>query len=557
MLKWKHVKLVTVVLTTALCVFPELAAGAERAAAVEPLRVLILTGKHNHDWRKTTPALKRIYEDSGRFLVDVTEDPSGCDAETFAEYDVLVSNWTNWPSEEREWGEETEEALLDFVRSGKGFVVFHAGGSSFYDWREFHELIGATWGKGVTGHGPAHKFKVTIADNDHPVTRGVEDFSITDELWHNVSTQPTMQVLATAFSAKEHGGRNKDEPVAICTQSGKGRCFNLVLGHDVEAIEAPGWKTLMLRGSEWAATGKVTIRPVADKPAYSWEQTDTSLALLNHGRVVWRLNYDKSEGKPYFHPICLPDGSELTWLRPPDHPWHRALWFSWKYIDGLNYWEEDPATGLSQGRTETVAVRVSPAEDYSAHVEIEFSYHAPGEPAVLTEKRKLHVTPPDERGRYRIDWDSTFAAGGEDVLLDRTPIEGEPEGESWGGYAGLSVRFAESTSGWQVLDSEGRRGLDGNRMRARWLDLSVRTAGGTLGGIAVLDHPANLRSPAPWYVTMDPAVPFAYFSPAVLYYEPYVIAAGQALRLRYRVLVHPGAGDKQTLEGEWREWREK
>jgi hypothetical protein len=230
---------------------------------------------------------------------------------------------------------------------------------------------------------------------------------------------------------------------------------------------------------------------------------------------------------------------------------------SWKYIDGVNYWEEDPATGLSQGRTEIVAVRVSPGEDHSAHVEMKLSYHPPGEPAVLTEKLELRITPPDKHGRYSIDWDSTFTAGGKDVLLDRTPIEGEPGGESWGGYAGLSVRFAKSTSDWQVLDSEDRRGLDANRKRARWLDFSLRTAGGAPGGIAILDHPDNLRSPTPWYVTMDPAVPFAYFSPAILYYEPYVIAAGRALRLRYRVLVHPGAGEKQTLESEWGEWSGK
>lgn len=252
------------------------AAGADDSAGSDPLRVLIFTGKHNHEWEKTTPALKKIYEESGRFVVDVTTDPSTCDTRTFAKYDVVVSNWTNWPSEEREWGPETEKAFLEFVRNGKGFALFHAGGSTFYDWPEFHQLIGATWGKtdtgatwggGATGHGRIHRFKVTITDKNHPVTRGVKDFWITDELWHNMATQPTMHVLATAFSAKNKGGSDKDEPVVMWTEFGKGRCFNLALGHNVAAMETPGWKTLMLRGTEWAATGKATIETAADPDA--------------------------------------------------------------------------------------------------------------------------------------------------------------------------------------------------------------------------------------------------------------------------------------------------
>ena len=72
-----------------------------------------------------------------------------------------------------------------------------------------------------------------------------------------MATQPEKKVLATAFSAKDRGGSGQDEPVAMTTEFGRGRCFNLVLGHNVAAMENAGFQTLLVRGVEWAATGKV------------------------------------------------------------------------------------------------------------------------------------------------------------------------------------------------------------------------------------------------------------------------------------------------------------
>ncbi|MFQ6035821.1 MAG: PmoA family protein [Sedimentisphaerales bacterium] len=301
-----------------------------------------------------------------------------------------------------------------------------------------------------------------------------------------------------------------------------------------------------------AFTLLLTAKIIAEEPNYSWRQTDSSLALLNHERIVWQLNFDKKAGKTYFHPVALTDGTVLTWLSPPDHPWHRALWFSWKYINGLNYWEEDRKTGLSEGRTNLVDIKLTPHDDYSAQIEMNLSYHPPGKPAVLTEKRLISISKPDENGRYRIDWQSSFTAGAQDVLLDRTPIPGEKDGKSWGGYAGLSVRIAKDISDWQVLDSEGRKGIEAHGKKARWLDFSGKTANGKTAGITIFDHPDNLRHPSPWFVIMDSKVPFGYFSPAVLFHKPYTLAAGKSLELRYRIFIHPERGDKEMLEKEWK-----
>ncbi len=530
-------------------------------SGANPLRVLILSGRNNHNWKQTTPELLKLYQASPRFVANVTEDPTTCTADVLAKYDVLVSNWCAWPDVNgRQWGPQVEKAFLDFVRNGKGFVLVHAASATFHNWPEYQQIAGATWKLGTTGHGPMHTFEVAVKDKTHPVTAGLAGFEVRDELWHRMGKQADIHVLCEAFSAIDKGGSGQNEPAVICTEFGKGRSFYNILGHDATTMQNAAWQTLMLRGTEWAATGKVTI-PVPDELAttsnqpstgYRWRQTKTSLALLKDGKIVWRLNHDKSKGKPFFDPVCPTDGTQLTWDRPPDHPWHHGLWFSWKHINGLNYWEEDRETGFSEGRNELVAVKAVPHDDYSAEIEMTLSYHPPDKPTVLTETRTVNITAPDSDGGYRMDWTATFTADGKDVIFDRTAIAGEPQGKAWGGYAGLSVRIAKDISQWQVINSKGEEDMQAHGKPARWMDFSGQTADGKAAGIAIFDHRQNLRHPSPWYVSVNANVPFGYFGPAILFNEPYTLRAGRSLTLRYRVQVHPGRMGRESLEAEAR-----
>ena len=220
-------------------------------SAPPELRVLIFSGQNNHDWRQTTPKLKSILTASGRFAVEVTEHPELCDAKALERYDVILSDWnafgnvavTNWPA-------STRAAFLEFVRSGKGFVVVHAGGCSFYDWPEYQQVAGAWWSLGQTSHGSPHEFTVKPTP-DHPVTRGVAPFTTTDELWLRPGVDSRATILATG----------DDQPVALCTSFGQGRGFALLLGHSADLTDTPGFQTLLLRGTEWAAQGQVSLPP--------------------------------------------------------------------------------------------------------------------------------------------------------------------------------------------------------------------------------------------------------------------------------------------------------
>ncbi len=221
------------------------------SATGEGLNVLILSGSNNHNWRATTPVLQEILEEGGLFEVSVTERPHELVAGDLEGYDVLLSNWNTFGMNGPTWPESLRAAVLDFVRAGKGFVVVHAGSSSFWEWDGFPELTGATWTQGLTSHRQPHEFKVEIVEPDHPVTRGMEAFTTKDELWINPDLHEEALVLTEA----------EGQPSALVTSFGDGRGFTLLLGHEHHFMKNEGFQTLLLRGTKWAATGTETFDP--------------------------------------------------------------------------------------------------------------------------------------------------------------------------------------------------------------------------------------------------------------------------------------------------------
>ena len=232
------------------------------------LQVLIITGQNGHDWRSTTPVLRKVLEDTGRFDVRVTEDFRGAGAETLAPYDLVVLNYYDGNKPELRWGPRADQALLDFVSSGKGLVMYHFSAAAFNGWPEYERLSGGNWRPGNGHHSARHDFNVTICDHEHPITRGMANFpQPNDELYANLKWQPAghYHVLATAWDDHTlYNGKAKqptpgdglDHPMLWTVDYGKGRVFATALGHDVEAMKSAGFVSTFTRGAEWAATGK-------------------------------------------------------------------------------------------------------------------------------------------------------------------------------------------------------------------------------------------------------------------------------------------------------------
>ena len=263
------------------------------SAQAAPLKVLLVDGQNNHDWKTTSPVLKQILEENGLATVDVATSPAkGGDissfAPKFADYEVVVSNYNG-----EIWSPATQEAFEKYVSGGGGFVSVHAANNSFGEWKAYNEMIGVGgWGGrneksgpllrlrdgkwtgdttpgGAGHHGKQHDFLMVTRNAEHPIMAGLPAkwMHIKDELYDRLrGPAKNVIVLASAFSDPATGGSGEDEPLLFALSYGKGRVFHTALGHALDAIKDVGFAVTLQRGTEWAATGKVTQKVPADFP---------------------------------------------------------------------------------------------------------------------------------------------------------------------------------------------------------------------------------------------------------------------------------------------------
>jgi len=294
--------------------------------AAGKLKILIVDGQNNHDWKGGTAAMKTILERSDRFTVTVTTTPGPAPAAPrapkgsptaeqkaaqeaalakwkeqkaehqkaqaaawdnwrprFADFDVVLMNYTG-----DRWPEAVRADFNKYVREGGGLVIVHAADNAFPDWPEYNEMIAVGgWGgrneksgpmvrwrggqvvldtsPGPGGtHGPQHEFVVETREPEHPIMKGLpmKWRHVADELYSKLrGPAKNLTVLATAYADPAQKGTGEHEPILMTISYGKGRVFHTVLGHSAKQMEGLGFQITLLRGAEWAATGKVTLPP--------------------------------------------------------------------------------------------------------------------------------------------------------------------------------------------------------------------------------------------------------------------------------------------------------
>ncbi|WP_282179428.1 ThuA domain-containing protein [Maribacter stanieri] len=288
--------------------------------AQEKIKVLIVDGQNNHQiWPKSTIMMKQYLEDTGLFEVEISRTQFIWKAEReqdyleiatsqksqlveqpitdinfkpdFDKYDVVISNF-GWKA--APWSKKTQKSFERYVKKGGGFVSIHAADNSFPQWDAYNEMIGlGGWGdrsekdgpyvyfdntdkmvvdtsKGAAGfHGDRHRFPITIRNTEHPITKGMPKIWLTgiDECYAKMrGPAKNMTILATGKDQSDKAPTDRNEPMLMVINYGKGRVFHNTLGHDLDSFENVGFIVSVLRGTEWAATGKVTQEIPDDFP---------------------------------------------------------------------------------------------------------------------------------------------------------------------------------------------------------------------------------------------------------------------------------------------------
>jgi type 1 glutamine amidotransferase len=261
--------------------------------------VLFIDGIHTHDtWPETSAVVRSHLARSGRFRLEHVRAPvPELFAADFSGFAAVIPYYCPPPDPDREpaWPAATRSALEGYVRGGGGLVIIHAASNAFARWPEYNRMIGlGGWGgrdasagaylylnergqvvrssePGPAGHHePELEYTIDVRAPEHPIMRGMPRAWLhpRDEVYGFLRGPGVgVEVLASAFSGKTSEGTQRHEPVVMTIAYGAGRVFHTTLGHSSRALEGAGLRTLITRGTEWAATGAVTQPLPDDFPA--------------------------------------------------------------------------------------------------------------------------------------------------------------------------------------------------------------------------------------------------------------------------------------------------
>ena len=236
----------------------------------------------------TNEALKIMGKKTGAFEVTaVTDDYSVFTADTLKQFDVVCLNNTTSLKFDPKTTPERCQALMDFIKSGKGIVGIHAAADNFYQWPEAQEMMGNKF----TGHpwGGGSTVAIKIDEPDHPLTAPFkgQGFKVKDEIYR---TAPPVysrdkQLVLMSLDMSDPATRDvkgltesdKDTGITWIKDWGKGRLFYCSLGHNDQIFMTPAILEHYLRGIQFAMGDfKVPTKPKGAAKEQNMAQQQTA-----------------------------------------------------------------------------------------------------------------------------------------------------------------------------------------------------------------------------------------------------------------------------------------
>ncbi len=302
----------------------------------------------------------------------------------------------------------------------------------------------------------------------------------------------------------------------------------------------------------FAATTPRTQAQVEVKPAGA-----DRISIAINGQPFSDFYIGSSYAKPFLAPLRSATGLIVTRRYPlenvqgesRDHPHHRGLWIGYGMVSGINFWENEPDSKPSAGNPTTKGtvalkgVAQTASGKKSGSITATFEWRAPGHGDMIEEHRTMIFYA--DREIRTVDIDATLTAKA-DLQF----------GDTKEGF--FAIRIADSMAGKNggiITNSEGaqtEKNVWGKR--ADWVDYDG-TVEGQKVGIVIFDHPQNYNHPPRWHVRdygLFAVNPFGVkdFDPKATIEGGHNLAAGDSLRFRYRVIVHPGDVPKKKV-GDW------
>lgn len=172
--------------------------------------------------------------------------------------DLLVVNALRWRMQadryahlRDDWAFELSaqgrDAIERHVAAGRGVLAVHTAAICFDDWSRWSAIVGAGWNWERSSHPPVGVAAIAVDTGAHPIVHGVDDFTITDEIYGFMDVQPDVRALATS----PHGGA--EHPLLWAREVAGARVVYDALGHDERSYAHDTHRTILRRAGAWVS----------------------------------------------------------------------------------------------------------------------------------------------------------------------------------------------------------------------------------------------------------------------------------------------------------------